>query len=886
MMIELIKLDAVDPESNENEDEDENENEYDDLNSDLNGYCQNQRDEVTHEQEYNEHLPIVKTLTSKHIQEHNKMKRILIISSILLFCTISIVLFRSYIASSPSNNSNWKESLASKLNLQSQTKNKYNDEDEETTFSSHHETDEEDTETMTGDEIPPLEQALLLRDHQYAPPPFSTLDPVKDLSTLPYNRPNISAPGSVFGPKYQHGQRITHHPLPTNLWYENIILLNDEQKSPNNDNQVYTVPYVVSFNGLVSGIKLESTRLLGMEEIVQVTFVNTHGLTLGAAESFGRNKDHGENRGVSDGIFGNAVERRYIVMDDDDDDDDDGNDNNSKDTRNNRQDHSPLTPLGITIKWLSVCFVLFCFVLRAFFSNYFIPKFLLKKLNHTHVEMYTYGYIILHSYFLHLLCHFSIQKAINEDDAITATTKTLRFKSMSSSIVRGMPYGTMNYRYDITNGDFSSILPTVVSEIHLSSPPIADSRHELKCSNSKDLSDNGSKEYLVHKSVKITFLESDITWLVFYSHPVYVRCYDMSQDTTTQIPFVLQAIRLANTVREEQELKSDFLFTSRIALMNNCTLGKNPTHCKDEKPSDMSHYDKLLHKHADVYPGINTKIDYTFFSHDSNVKGDGAYAYLQYDWDARHVRNGTFTPDKGVADAGLLMYSLPHHRDIMHSQSSSPSSFEFENGKTYCTPSLNGDACIVDGVAWALKENLDGQPSFFAPRPPMASTIRNLAKAINQDIQFRIPGYYSRGAGDTYFSGKILAKLSRILLVAYELKDICSRPIDFGHDYIVACKDVKLFSDSVFNEALDNLRVGTEVWINGEADTPFVYDDKWGGICSCGCYFNSETKSCDNSYPDCPAFSDPGLDFGHGKDILLSHQHSFHVIPCYSHATK
>ena len=247
----------------------------------------------------------------------------------------------------------------------------------------------------------------------------------------------------------------------------------------------------------------------------------------------------------------------------------------------------------------------------------------------------------------------------------------------------------------------------------------------------------------------------------------------------------------------------------------------------------------------------------------------------------KHTRNN------GMADAGLLMFSLPHHREIIRSQSFSHNSFEFENGKTYCTPSLNGNACIVDGSAWVLKENLDGQPSFFAPRPPMASTIPNLANAINQDMQFRIPEYFSRGAGDTYFSGKILAKLSRILLVAHELKDICSRPTEFGPEYVTACKGVDLPSEMTFNESLDNLRTGTEIWINGEAETPFVYDDKWGGMCSCGCYFNSDTKSCDNAYPNCPAFADPGLDFGHGKKILFSLSYRmnilfvFHSLPLY-----
>lgn len=135
--------------------------------------------------------------------------------------------------------------------------------------------------------------------------------------------------------------------------------------------------------------------------------------------------------------------------------------------------------------------------------------------------------------------------------------------------------------------------------------------------------------------------------------------------------------------------------------MNNCTNGINPSHCKNGLPSDRSSFEKLLHLHADVYPGRNSKIDYTFFS--DEVEDGGTFAYLQYDWDAHHVQRGKFTPETGMSDAGLLMYSLPHHREIMHSQSISPNKFTFDGGVMHCTPSLNGDACIVDGAAWVLK---------------------------------------------------------------------------------------------------------------------------------------------------------------------------------------
>ena len=40
----------------------------------------------------------------------------------------------------------------------------------------------------------------------------------------------------------------------------------------------------------------------------------------------------------------------------------------------------------------------------------------------------------------------------------------------------------------------------------------------------------------------------------------------------------------------------------------------------------MSEFGDLLEKHANIYPGQNTKIDYTFFS--DNVNDRDSYDYL------------------------------------------------------------------------------------------------------------------------------------------------------------------------------------------------------------------------------------------------------------------
>lgn len=185
----------------------------------------------------------------------------------------------------------------------------------------------------------PMEQLALLRDHESVAPPFSTYHPVKDLNVLPFDRPKFSTPGKVFGEELHKGQRETGHALPTNKWYENMFLLADQQIAPDDSNRVYTVPYVISANGPVPGIKLQSTRLLGMDRVVQVTFVDHHGITLGAAESFDSSDDSN---------FGRAMQKKYVAFDDHIADDDHITNDDSA-----RRNHTPLTPLGFTIKWVS-----------------------------------------------------------------------------------------------------------------------------------------------------------------------------------------------------------------------------------------------------------------------------------------------------------------------------------------------------------------------------------------------------------------------------------------------------------------------------------------------------------------------------------------------------
>ena len=160
----------------------------------------------------------------------------------------------------------------------------------------------------------------------------------------------------------------------------------------------------------------------------------------------------------------------------------------------------------------------------------------------------------------------------------------------------------------------------------------------------------------------------------------------------------------------------------------------------------------------------------------------------------------------------------------------------------------------VIGNTWSLEETLF-PVSFYASNAPKQEMAKDIRDAVAKDLNFELPPNYVKGAGDTYFSGKMLAKLARILLIADESGARHSRA-----------------TKAAFENALTRLRENTEIWLNGSAVTPVLYDADWGGIVTCGCYFNGEQQSCDNRYPDCPALYDMGQNFGVG----FYNDHHFH----------
>jgi len=581
------------------------------------------------------------------------------------------------------------------------------------------------------------------------PRPFSLLDPVKDLNLASFQRSEATAPpqGLFLSRQEDLGadSNHSHRPLPTNAWYQNLLLLRGE---PSNLHRVYSSPYLMDVTSDIPGLRTQSTRVLASTDVLQLTSNEQFGLTMGAAKDFTRK--HSSSADLS---------HAYSIL--------------------------RTTNLGLTLKW------------NAF--------------------------------------------------------------NMAATIVKGMPYTTMEYSERSSRNKDEVLLPTISSPIDLAKAPIIDGSDKLDCSL------EGATAFVDHE-LELQFFESDFTWLVFFSQPVWIQCKSWAGTT----------IQILEPEDETDDLGQPLIV--RTALLNSCTTGRNGNTCKeglgDRLPEENSvkEFANVLRKNSCFYPGKDGSVSL-------DVNDDSEYGNVVIDWDAQpmctndrqqEVLDSNSEGNSTNSEGGLIMFALPHHTDRLGS-SMDPDGFHF------CKSSLNGRTCLVQGSVWTLQEHLP-RIGLQAPRLPYPGFVPALSEALEKDIEYSLPEFFERGAGDTYFSGKMLSKLGRILLIAEELNDICEGKVDVGElsgQYDFACSNITLPTAAQQESALDRLRRSVEVWINGTAQAPFVYDEAWGGVVNCGCNFNGD--HCKNKFPDCPAFTDQGLNFGNGFYNDQHFHYGYHI---------
>lgn len=334
-------------------------------------------------------------------------------------------------------------------------------------------------------------------------------------------------------------------------------------------------------------------------------------------------------------------------------------------------------------------------------------------------------------------------------------------------------------------------------------------------------------------AIGVSFIESDATWLIFSDKTrVSWKC--------TASPFALTATKQADS--------SPLIV--RLAMANNCTSGTGSHHCdlNSKKPRDQTVWTQALIKNADVVPTAG----------DASFGINANTATVRYSWTTTTMSSGGSID---VSGSSVLMVSLPHHRSVFDDATKGAEISEVPH-VAYSTRGIGKPVLASEWIMYLPLSPLD----FSAPRPIDISMKKLITQAIITgpslfngsmgDKDYDVPGNYAIGAGDTYFGGKMLARLARVALIAEEV-----------------AVDPATLSDIV-----SRLQARVEVWYNSSSLNRLQYDALWGGIIACGCKYDDCGGKCaphcnnDPLGPGCPACSDPGINFGNG----YYNDHHFH----------
>jgi len=321
--------------------------------------------------------------------------------------------------------------------------------------------------------------------------------------------------------------------------------------------------------------------------------------------------------------------------------------------------------------------------------------------------------------------------------------------------------------------------------------------------------------------------ESDTTWLLFSPRGILWAC--------SPTPFALAASAPLNGAL-------------RVAIANSCTAGVGAHHCRSRSSGwNAAAYKELLTRYAGSYP-TNATVDLT-------VEGD--VGVTSWRWGVQTMR--------GWPTGSLLQLAWPVHLPLLLAPVRQAAAMNA------ATPfqDIRGTATAIVGSSWRLRYNLMPDVGLRAPRPIPQEWRQDLLQALRgttgalwngsmPDRDFDLPLNYQLGVGDTYFSGKLLGRLARLIVVADELGES---------------------QDPYFRDMVVRLEHRMEVWLKRDAATPFVYDSSWGGLLSCGCLFDDCggkcTPHCSNTIDppeNCPALSNAGMNFGNS----IYNDHHFH----------
>lgn len=391
---------------------------------------------------------------------------------------------------------------------------------------------------------------------------------------------------------------------------------------------------------------------------------------------------------------------------------------------------------------------------------------------------------------------------VDPDENISPLGVSLKWNNvnMKSSIVRGMPYGTMRYGKDakptilagnrpvsiLRDSDDDKSSTSSSNKIMCGSttgkPIVQDPNHMVPISH-----DGKAHEYSVKRELIIQFADSDFTWVVFFSKPVEVLCHSEAMASVSvpggdsEVQFRLNVVEVndeGTTTQDEDEL------VVRVALLDECSTGKAiiKEHCTQLKTlgydtvsrkEKSKQYLQVLREGAMLYPK-SPEVGTIFPTEDEEDNGSDRVSTVVFDWDASSVnqKGDTHTVSEKKAAASivagsyglraaaelietplktkkeensLIMFALPHHLESLSTNA------DLEADDSLCLRTFHGRTCLVQGSQWSLSVSHGKPQSFLADRPPVADLIPSIAKALEKDIHFKISPNVKRGAADTYF---------------------------------------------------------------------------------------------------------------------------------------
>jgi len=324
---------------------------------------------------------------------------------------------------------------------------------------------------------------------------------------------------------------------------------------------------------------------------------------------------------------------------------------------------------------------------------------------------------------------------------------------------------------------------------------------------------------------EFVFVQSDETWTLWASRPLLVACETRGHLT----------MRSINT----------FTGVVRAAMTNNCTFGRSAHHCSRSPPAPPEPgFGEMFDKHHEVFP-VGATIDLT-------SQGDNAYVSVL--WEVRRMPGG------GSSEARLLMSAMEHHRRLGLCGDTGEG---LEMDSRVFQRNINGALTLATGETWLLPYAL--LPVSWSSLHGVTPRLREaVSDALRADADWDVPANYRTGAGDPYNAGKLLARLATLALVAQELGE-----------------------EDIRDRIVGRLTKLVELYASGNGKNRFVYDGSWGGFVSCGCAYDvvDGVPTCKNRGPstsadgssDCPALTDPGMDFGNGFYNDHHFQWGYHI---------